>query len=96
MPTVTKPDHPFVQVSMGATSDIGIGTLSVICIQVISHDRRPVILMQMPLVLYICDTINVKPRVNLDVIMLNCVSKGGRRTRGGDTPHCRGGKETRG
>lgn len=46
--------------------------------------------MQMPLVLYICDTINVKLRDNPDVIMLNCVSKGGRRTRGGDTPHCRG------
>lgn len=39
--------------------------------------------MQMPPVLYICDTINVKPRDNPDVIMLNCVSKGGRRTGGG-------------
>lgn len=47
-------------------------------------------LMQMLLVLYICDTINVKPGNNPDVIMLNCVSKGGRRTRGGDTPHCGG------
>lgn len=54
------------------------------------------ILMQMALVLYICDTINVKPRNNPDVIMLNCVSKGGRRTRAGDTPHCRGWKGTRG
>lgn len=65
----------------------GIGSLNIICMQVISRDRRsPVILMQMPLVLYIRDTINVKPRNNPDVIMLNCVSKGGRRTGAGDTP----------